>query len=120
MTNDTLFSWDALATLAGASLLTFFITQYFKGLMDRWAPSLPTDVFAVFVAWAVLTLAQLAAGAPAVDWRLYVLSFANAFLVAAAAGQMHNKAINPPGTTTTETKTEARTVTETKTKEDGA
>lgn len=117
MSGDTLFSWDALATLAGASLLTFFIVQYFKGLLDRWAPALPTDVFAVAVAWAILTLAQLAAGASAVDWRLYVLAFANAFLVAAAAGQMHNKAINPPGSTTTETTTHAVTTTETVSKE---
>lgn len=120
MTSDTLFSWDALASLAGASLLTFFIVQYFKGLLDRWAPGLPTDVFAVLIAWANLTLAHLAAGAPPADWRLYVLAFANAFLVAAAAGQMHNKAINPPGTVMTETKTESRTVMETKTKEYGA
>lgn len=118
MTGDTLFSWDALATLAGASLLTFFIVQYFKGLLDRWAPGLPTDVFAVFVAWAILTLAQLAAGASATDWRLYMLAFANAFLIAAAAGQMHNKALNPPGTTTTTTKTQAVTTTETISKED--
>ncbi|CAI6086714.1 hypothetical protein [Cohnella sp. JJ-181] len=115
---DALFSWDALATLAGASLLTSFITQYFKGLMDRWAPGLPTDVFAVLIAWAVLSVAQIAAGAPAADWRLYILAFANAFLVAAAAGQMHNKALNPPGTTKTTTKTQAVTTTETVSKEE--
>lgn len=92
-----LFSWEALGTMAGASLLTYFIVQYFKSMLDRWLPRLPTDVFAVIVAWAVLTVAQIATGAPATDWRLYALSFANAFLVAAAAGQINNKAVNPPG-----------------------
>ncbi len=95
--NEQLFTWEALGTMAGASLLTYFIVQYFKAIVTRWLPSLPTDVFAVVVAWAVLTVAQIASGAPVTDWRLYVLSFANGFLVAAAAGQINNKAVNPPG-----------------------
>ncbi|MFD2334659.1 hypothetical protein ACFSR7_35905 [Cohnella sp. GCM10020058] len=118
MTGDTLFTWGALGTLTGAALFTFLVVQYTKALVDRWLPNLPTDVYAVLVGWAILTLAQIALGASPWDWRLYILSGANGLLVALAAGQMHNKVLNPPGTTTTETKTEARTVTETRTKED--
>lgn len=90
------FTWDALSALAGASLLTFFIVQYTKVLVDRCV-SIPTDVYALAVAFLVLLAAQLANGANALDWRLYVLTFANSFLVAAAAGQIQSKSIKPPG-----------------------
>ena len=96
MHDERFFTWEALSAMGGASLLTFFIVQYSKALIDRWV-KLPTDVFAVFVAYGVLLLAQLALGANGHDWRIYVLTFANAFLVAAASAQMHNKSINPPG-----------------------
>ncbi|WP_409346771.1 hypothetical protein [Paenibacillus sp. MBLB4367] len=78
-------------------MLTFFVVQYTKGLMDQFAHWLPTDVYAVVVAFLVLIMAQLAIGANATDWRMYGLAFANAFLIAAAAGQMQNKAVRPPG-----------------------
>ena len=95
-----LFTWEALSAMGGASLLTFFIVQYTKSLIDRLtANRLPTDLYAVIIAFVVLTFAQLAMGANAADWRLYALSFANAFLIAAAAGQMERKVLAPPGTT---------------------
>ncbi|MNC07073.1 hypothetical protein D3C75_546030 [compost metagenome] len=99
MQTEQLFTWEALSAMGGASLLTFFIVQYTKGLLDRIAPTFPTDLLAVLVAWLILTFAQLAIGADGTDWRLYGLSFANAFLVAAAAGQIQNKSVNPPGNT---------------------
>lgn len=99
-----LFTWDALVTMSGASLFTFLFVQYTKKLIDRWIKGLPTDVYAVTIAFVALTLAQLATGANAADWRLYPLALANAFLVAAAAGQMQNKAINPPGASSTTSK----------------
>ncbi|WP_217597185.1 hypothetical protein [Cohnella sp. GbtcB17] len=114
---DTLFTWDALGTLTGATLFTFLVVLFTKKLLDRLLPGLPTDVYAILVGWAILVLAQIALGAPADDWRLYILSGANGLLVALAAGQMHNKVINPPGSTTTETTTQAVTVTETRPKE---
>ena len=92
-----LFTWEALSAMGGGSLLTFFVVQYTKGLIDRIAGWLPTDLYAVIVAGAVLITAQLALGADPTDWRVYVLAVANGFLVAAAAGQMHAKALNPPG-----------------------
>jgi hypothetical protein len=92
-----LFTWESLSAIGGASLLTFFVVQYTKGLVDRVAAWLPTDVYAVGVAFLILLLAEFAKGADSGDWRLYVLSLANAFLVASAAAQLHNKVINPPG-----------------------
>lgn len=99
-----LFTWDALCSIGGASLLTYFIVQYTKTMLDRLAPRLPTDLFAVAVAFAILMGAQLANGADGRDWRVYGLAFANAFLVAAAAGQIRNKALDPPGGTKIEDK----------------
>ena len=106
MDANTLFTWEALATMGGASLLTFFIVSYTKELITK---KIPTDLYAVLVATVVLVLANIATGANALDWKVYVLSIANAFIVAAAAGQMNNKVINPPkikdnGDTTTESK----------------
>lgn len=93
-----LFTWEALATMGGASLLTYFVVQYTKGLVDRWlARRLPTDLYAVIVASLILVTAQLALGANSSDWRVYALAVANGFLVAAAAGQIARKAVEPPG-----------------------
>src|SRR5690606_29392413 len=98
METGQLFTWEALATMGGASLLTFFVVQYTKGIVDRFAARwLPTDLYAVIVAGLILLTAQLALGANPADWRVYVLAVANGFLVAAAAGQMQRKAIEPPG-----------------------
>jgi hypothetical protein len=103
-----LFTWQALLTIGGASLLTFYIVQYTKVLIDRilqkWR--VPTDLYAVLVAWIVLLAAQFAIGVQvAHDWRTYFLTFANAFLVAAAAGQIQNKSIHPPGGESTNERT---------------
>ena len=93
-----LFTWEALSAMGGASLLTYFVVQYTKSLIDRFAARwLPTDLYAVIVASLILLTAQLALGANPTDWRVYVLAVANGFLVAAAAGQMQRKAVEPPG-----------------------
>ncbi|NPV72154.1 MAG: hypothetical protein HPY55_16225 [Firmicutes bacterium] len=100
---NSLFTWEALVALAGASLLVFLVTQYTKVPLDRllarWGWHLPTDLYAVIIATAVLITAQLAIGANPRDWRVYALAVANAFLVAANAGQYANKVLNPPGAT---------------------
>jgi hypothetical protein len=93
-----LFTWEALSAMGGASLLTYFVVQYTKSLIDRFAAKwLPTDLYAVIVASLILLTAQLALGADPANWRVYVLAVANGFLVAAAAGQMQRKAVEPPG-----------------------
>lgn len=104
MVGETLFTWETLATLAGASLLTFFVVQYTKNLIDRVVEA-PTDIYAVVVGAITLFLAALAQGAE-VCWQTAVLSLANGFLVAAAAGQMYNKVINPPGQIVKDTEAE--------------
>ncbi|RKN85874.1 hypothetical protein D7M11_05940 [Paenibacillus ginsengarvi] len=93
-----LFTWQALLSIGGASLLTFYIVQYTKALLDKLLPRrrIPTDLYAVAVAWCILLAAQLATGT-SVDWRTCFLAFANAFLVAAAAGQIQAKSLHPPG-----------------------
>jgi hypothetical protein len=95
---NQLFTWEALSAMGGASLLTYFIVQYTKSIVDRIASRwLPTDLYAVIVAGVILLTAQLALGADPADWRVYLLAAANGFLVAAAAGQMQRKAVEPPG-----------------------
>lgn len=93
---DTLFTWEALATLAGAALLVYLVVAYTKSLVDRIA-HVPTDLYAVLVGTVILILAQLALGADASDWRIYALAFANGFLVAATAGKFNDIANRPPG-----------------------
>lgn len=99
MNEGQLFTWQSLLTIGGASLLTFFIVQYTKVLIDRFLKryNVPTDIYAVFVAWVILLAAQFATGSTALDWRIYFLSFANAFVVAAAAAQIQTKSLKPPG-----------------------
>ncbi len=88
---DSLFTFDALATLAGASLLTYLIVQNTK----NWIP-VATGLYAVVIGAVVLTLAQLATGSNPSDWRIYVLSLFNGFLVAATAGKINDVALTPP------------------------
>lgn len=89
---DSLFTWDALATLAGASMLVYLVVAYTRRLIERWWPW-GTDLFAVLVGAVVLTIAQLAGGANPADWRVYALAAANGFLVAATAGKLADKTI---------------------------
>lgn len=88
-----LFTFEALSTLAGASLLVYLIVQYTKNIVPT---SIPTDIYAVFVGAVVLFVAQVAEGAAINDWRLYLLSFFNGFLVALTAGKMNDTALRPP------------------------
>jgi Na+-transporting NADH:ubiquinone oxidoreductase subunit NqrB len=92
-----LFTWDALAGMAGASLATFLFVQLTKSIMDRVAPWLPTDLYAAFIAFAVLFMAAVKIGdADPLDWSVYVLSFFNGLLVWATAGKMYSVAVDPP------------------------
>jgi hypothetical protein len=88
--------------MGGSSLLTYFIVLYTKGSVDKVFLNnrISTDAYAVLVAFFVLLTAQVASGANVLDWRIYGLTLANGFLIAATAAQIQNKAINPPGTIT--------------------
>jgi hypothetical protein len=93
---DTLFTFEALMTLGGAAYLTYLIVAYTKSLIDKCL-HIPTDLYAVLVGSIVLFLAQVGTGASALDWKVWALSVANGFLVAATAGQSNNVALKPPG-----------------------
>ncbi|HHY13970.1 MAG TPA: hypothetical protein GX526_04945 [Thermoanaerobacterales bacterium] len=91
---DTLFTWEVLATLAGASGITYLIVAYTKRIVD----SLPvlkiigTDLYAVFIGFLVLLGATAALG-QVLTWANVVLALLNGFLVAATAGKMSDKAV---------------------------
>lgn len=85
---DTLFTIEALATLAGASYLVFLVVSYTKKYVR-----LPTAIFAVIVSFCVLLPAMIGTGANPKDWRVYFLSVANAFLVASLAGKANDEAV---------------------------
>lgn len=85
------FTWEALSAIGGASLLTFYVVQFTKNLVK-----IPTDFYAVAVAYLVLLATQFALGAGYADWKVYVLTFANSFLVASAAAQIQAKSVAPP------------------------
>jgi len=90
---NTLFTWQTLVTLGGASMLTFLIVLYTNRIINSWWP-FGTDLYAVFWGFVILTMANIAAGASITDWRTYALSFCNSFLVAAAAGKLRDKSIS--------------------------
>ncbi len=89
---DRLFTVDTLATLGGASFLTYLVVAYTKAYIQK-ATGLTTDIYSVIVGFLVVILAQFAMGASPLNWVVYFLSTANGFLVAAAAGKMNDKAI---------------------------
>lgn len=89
---DTLFTWHALVTLSGAAMLTFLIVLYTGRVIDRWW-KWGTDLYAVCWGFIILAVAGIATGNNPLDWRLYVLAFFNAFLIAAAAGKLRDKSI---------------------------
>lgn len=89
---DTLFTFDSLATLGGASLLVFFITSFTKGLFDKLFPKIPTDIFVIVISFLVVYVTSIATGSDPYNWKTLFLSFANSFLVASTASYTHIKA----------------------------
>jgi hypothetical protein len=94
---DTLYTWSMLGTLAGASAIAYLIVAYTKNAVDKvWPKALGTDLYAVLVSFVVL-LAAWVATTEITTWQggisMIFLAFFNAFLVAAAAAKMNDKAI---------------------------
>lgn len=89
---DSLFTWQALATLSGATTFVFIITLYTGRLVEIWW-TWGTDLYAALWAFVILVITALATGAPGLDWKLYALAFCNSFIVAMAAGKMRDKSI---------------------------
>jgi hypothetical protein len=76
---DQFFTWQALATLAGASLAVGILTQFFKDAFDK----LPTQWLSYVFAVVVLGLATLFTGsADAGAWALIPF---NAVIVSTSA-----------------------------------
>lgn len=89
---EQLFTWDALATLAGASFMTYLIVAYTKRYIDHFFGGGSTDLYAVLVGTAVLLLAALGKGQD-FTWATVGLALFNGFLVAATAGKMNDKTL---------------------------
>lgn len=92
---DNLFTWETLATLAGASGVTYLVVAYTKKIVDQVKvfKFIGTDLYAVIIGFLVLLGATAANGAP-LNWSNVVLAFLNGFLVAATSGKMNDKAGN--------------------------
>ena len=88
---EGLFSWELLATLAGASAVTYLIVAYTKALVDRFW-KVGTDLYAVLIGAIVLVTATLGTGGK-ITLLAVLLCLFNGFLVAATAGKMSDKAI---------------------------
>jgi len=91
-----LFTWDALATIAGASLSTYLFVQLTKGIVQRFIKWIPIDLYAACIAFLILLLAAIKGGADSTDWGVYVLAFLNGLLVWSLAGKMYTVAVDPP------------------------
>lgn len=94
---NNLFTWSMLGTLAGASAIAYLIVAYTKNAIDKiWPKVLGTDLYAVFVSFIVLVAAWVTA-IEVFTWQTILsmigLAFFNAFLVAATASKMNDKAI---------------------------
>lgn len=75
------FTWPYLATFTGAVAATGLITQFLKGLLDRFF-DLPTRLLAYMVALAVLLAAQGFTGE--LTGPSAALSLLNAIIIATA------------------------------------
>ena len=76
------FTWQYLATLAGATVATLLLVQLFKFPMDKvW--KIPTRFVVYFIALVILLLAQ--AFTTGLTWSSGLLTIFNAVIVALAA-----------------------------------
>jgi len=76
------FSWDYLATIAGATAATLLIVQLLKLPLDKiW--KIPTRILVYFIALGLLLLAT--GFTIGLDWNSGILTAVNAVIVALAA-----------------------------------
>ena len=91
-----LFTWDNLKTISGSALFVFLFVQYTKDFVLKFLKIIPTDIYTVAVSFLVLFTTQAASGGDLTDWKLYVLAFFNAFIVASTSSHIYAKTKNPP------------------------
>lgn len=77
---DEFFSWQMLATFAGATAATGIVTQFFKNLFKK----LPTQWLSYLLA-VVILCAATAATKGFMDWTLWAIVPLNAVLVSMAS-----------------------------------
>ena len=77
---NELFSWEMLATFAGASIATAIITQFVKGIFTK----IPTQIVSYIIALVVMVLAAVALGTANI-WSDYAIIPLNAIIVSLAA-----------------------------------
>lgn len=77
MNMNEFFTWEYIATFAGAMALTGLVTQFIKGFIH-----IPTQLLAYLVAVAVLYLGLFFTGG--LTWPAAVLTLFNGILIATA------------------------------------
>jgi len=96
-------TWSTLATIGGAAAITYLIVAYTRRLVDKTAVgrAIGTDLYAALVGAFILFLALVAVAIEQATpltgtwWLLTIpLAILNGFMVASAAGKMHDKAID--------------------------
>jgi len=95
---DNLFTWSMLGTLAGASATAYLVVAYTKEIfLKSKLKVIGIDLYAVLVSFVVLVSAWITL-LEVVTWQtvlsLIGLAIFNAFLVAATAAKMNDKAIS--------------------------
>jgi len=75
------FSWELLATFAGAVTGTAILTQFVKDLLSK----IPTQIVSYVIALLILGIATAATGGMADGWQAWVLVPFNAVLVSLSA-----------------------------------
>lgn len=78
---DQFFSWEMLATLAGAAAATGILTQFLKGLFSK----LPTQWLSYIIALVILLAATAATGGIGADWTVWAIVPLNAVIVSLSA-----------------------------------
>ena len=78
---DQFFSWEMLATLAGATAATGILTQFLKGLFSK----LPTQWLSYIIALVILLVATAATGGIGADWTVWAIVPLNAVIVSLSA-----------------------------------
>ena len=79
---NTLYTWESLGTMTGATAATVIIVQYLKGPLYKLC-RVPTRLLTLVIAFVILLGAQ--AYGTGLTWQAVPLVMINAFLVALAA-----------------------------------
>jgi len=101
------FTFEILATPAGAAFFTFLFVAYTKRRADKWnwVKTWGTDIFAALIGFLTIAIASIVVtidGGLPETWllrfwlmgKIIILAFFNGFISAMIAGKMNDKAIS--------------------------